>query len=735
MLLIPLTLFSFSLLRTGSFDDSDDEDSSMGEDEANERTSLLPPSGISTGEYREVKESRGRSSRHNNKGERTRRPSRRETQRWDNTSKARERRQYEVYDDRHGYYYQGEAETQRWGNTGKGRRSRKKDRSRRSRRHRYPPDFEEDADLYRSSSSSSYQTSSKRQMRILEKERSRLIAQWKAEALAEAEASRREYEANRLDRKLGECFEGTCAPLLGSWMKVWIKIETFISNLPLTLGAIALAIVTLGVVWFKFAEENMDSCQPVHFHSSQCTFPEFPGCFYCDKTATMYKVAVHFHFGCSILAGILAVVFFAKVFLATRVVLDEMSSPTTSSPAGLICMTIVCVFAGHGLVGQVIVSIAAALHLCLAIWFIYMALAFHIMPEPSWFPNTVGIGLSAVKTWLYYPMPGHMLMAVSLALNFFFFPISLVRVPLNEKMSAPATWIQMSAPAVSLYALTIMAQPSFIEEHPDVTHFQRVHRMVYLPCMHVLFALALVGMFSSIQSFFVRWSSFKTKAFSPAHAAFCFPTLAHANAVQAYRASVNTFSDLPAQSPFKVALYTYWVTVLVSGTIATIFITAKFFYHLPGWTQIDVADEEEPPAPNETALTLQHAVTTGDTLSQPFVSPAVLQANETGALVMLPNRGADGRRRYRRTRRLTALGFEPIMNVIEMDHELEVLLEYVAKHPPRRRTQTLSVPGIDFNYGFGDFGEGNTGVFDTRHSRSNTEQNPGRQRFNTYGGV
>lgn len=212
-------------------------------------------------------------------------------------------------------------------------------------------------------------------MRILEKERSRLIAQWKAEALAEAEETRKEYEANRWDRKLGECIESTCIPYLESWMKVWIKVETFIANLPLTIGAIALAIVTLGVVWFKFAEENLDSCQPVHFHSSQCTFPEFPGCFYCDKTVRMYKVALNFHFSCSIIAGILAVAFFAKVFLATRVVIDEMSSPTTASPAGLICTTIVCVFAGRGPIGQIIVSAAAILHLGLAIWFIYMALA------------------------------------------------------------------------------------------------------------------------------------------------------------------------------------------------------------------------------------------------------------------------------------------------------------------------------------------------------------------------
>jgi hypothetical protein len=79
-----------------------------------------------------------------------------------------------------------------------------------------------------------------------------------------------------------------------------------------------------------------------------------------------------------------------------------------------------------------------------------MALAYHIMPEPSWFPNTVGIGLSAVKIWLYYPMTGQLLMAISLALNFFFFPISVIRVALNKKISAPVGWIQMSAPAISL---------------------------------------------------------------------------------------------------------------------------------------------------------------------------------------------------------------------------------------------------------------------------------------------
>jgi hypothetical protein len=163
-------------------------------------------------------------------------------------------------------------------------------------------------------------------------------------------------------------------------------------------------------------------------------------------------------------------------------------------------------------------------------------------------------------------------------LNFFFFPISLIRVALNKKISATVAWMQMSAPNVSLYALTIMAQPSFQEEHPDINDFQRVHRQLYLPCMHFLFALALVGMLASLSSLWVRWNDFKKLPFSPAHAAFCVPTLSHANAIQAYRGSLDSFSTLPAGSPFRVCLYTYWVLVLAAGTIVTCWISVKFLY-------------------------------------------------------------------------------------------------------------------------------------------------------------
>jgi hypothetical protein len=265
----------------------------------------------------------------------------------------------------------------------------------------------------------------------------------------------------------------------------------------------------------------------------------------------------------------------------------------------------------------------------------------------------------------------------------------------------------MSAPSIALYSLTIMAQPPFKEEYPDITQFERVHRMVYIPVMHFLFATALLGAMSSVQSLAARWETFSRKPFSPAHAAFCFPTLAHANAVQSYRSAILSFSELQSISLFMRVLNLYWFFVLGSGTIATVIVTAKFFYMLPSWTKVDVEDEIEPPAPNETIMS-EVILAGGQTLRQNFVSPAVLQANEAGALVRVPGREG-GRARYARTRRVTALGFEPIMNLIELNEERDALLDWVAKNPPRQRKRTLSVPGITTN--IAHFGANNTGVY------------------------
>ena len=76
-------------------------------------------------------------------------------------------------------------------------------------------------------------------------------------------------------------------------------------------------------------------------------------------------------------------------------------------------MTVVTVFAGRGFIGECLVVTAACAHFFKVCWFLYMTLAYRTMPEPSWWPNTVGIGISAVKLWLYYPAPGIFLIIVS----------------------------------------------------------------------------------------------------------------------------------------------------------------------------------------------------------------------------------------------------------------------------------------------------------------------------------
>jgi len=512
-----------------------------------------------------------------------------------------------------------------------------------------------------------------------------------------------------------------------------VYLETFCGNLPLTIGGVALACANLGVDWFKFTEEVLGNCRAVHFHSYQCTFPEFPGCFACSHHGgSWYARALTFHWMCSAVAACLALVFLVKMVVAPRVVRDELSLPTTASPAGMICMTLNVCFAGRGTIGMMVVCLSSTIHLCICIWFIYMALAHRILPEPSWFPNTTGIGISAVKLWLYHPMAGHLLMAISLTLNFFFFPISMVRVALNRKISATVGWMQMSAPSVSLYALTIMAQPSFQEEHPDMTTFQRVHRQVYLPIMHVLFGLCLVGMMASVSSLVVRHREFFGKTpFSPAHVAFCVPTLSHANAVQAYRASLNSFSTMPVHSLYRVWVSGYWIFVLSTGTILTLVICGRFLYQLPAWTHLDTTDENEPPAPGDTTIP-----TTGETmLHQPFVSPAVLQANQTGVLVL--QRTDSGRRQYRRTRQMTALGFEPVMALVDVERERELLLEWVGQHAPRRRRNTQSaVPGIDYSLqGQGVYNDTAASPWTSRsrRHRSNTLMTPpGLTQYKTF---
>ena len=102
---------------------------------------------------------------------------------------------------------------------------------------------------------------------IVENERLRLVDKWKAEARAEVE---KDFWHRRIQRSFDAAFGGFFRKVL----KTLAYLESFFANLPLTIGAIALSTANLGVDWFKFMEEYVDSCQPVQFHSAQCTFPE-----------------------------------------------------------------------------------------------------------------------------------------------------------------------------------------------------------------------------------------------------------------------------------------------------------------------------------------------------------------------------------------------------------------------------------------------------------------------------
>ena len=206
-----------------------------------------------------------------------------------------------------------------------------------------------------------------------------------------------------------------------------------------------------------------------------------------------------------------------------------------------------------------------------------------------------------------------------------------------------------------------------------------------MPILHTLFAFCLISMASALYLLRKKWKTFREKEFSPAHIVFAAPMASHANAIQAYRSSLQKFSPTHPGTPFKLLLYRYWVTCLVATTLLVLVLTFKFFAHLPRWCQLDVEDDEMPPEPEETLVTdLLKKGAVGDEMKQDFVSAARLQANESGALVRVYQ---DGRMKYTRSRRMPSMGFDPIMNVRELMSERDRLLQHVtyAANPSRDR--------------------------------------------------
>jgi hypothetical protein len=257
---------------SSSSDLSDDEAEKNNEfsgPEQNEHTKLLPPSGISSNEYYDAA---GRRYHKSSSG-----PS---------TSGASAQFYQQPYDGDPSDLVQ----TMRMGNTTsaasslttdsrdrrKQRKKKKKDRSR-SRRssHRHGESSEESSSQSQNSTSDKdYKRWLKKRARLLEKERGKLIKQWRMEAKADEKAAQQEAEDNQWYNRLYRYGMEVWKDQSKRMYKKLTWVEAFIANLPLTIGGVALAFANLGVDWFKFAEETMDSCMPVHFHSAQCTFPE-----------------------------------------------------------------------------------------------------------------------------------------------------------------------------------------------------------------------------------------------------------------------------------------------------------------------------------------------------------------------------------------------------------------------------------------------------------------------------
>ena len=121
------------------------------------------------------------------------------------------------------------------------------------------------------------------------------------------------------------------------------------------------------------------------------------------------------------------------------------------------------------------------------------------------------------------------------------------------------------------------------------------------------------------------------------------------------------------------------------------------------------------PEPEKTIVTqLLQKGNAGDSMRQHFVSAAVLQANESGALVRVLQ---DGKMKYVRSRRMQSMGFDPMMNVAELISERDRLLQHVtyAAHPSRDRGGVSSFDGT---------------LLDTANEADRLHTSSGRRRLN-----
>ena len=245
-------------------------------------------------------------------------------------------------------------------------------------------------------------------------------------------------------------------------------------------------------------------------------------------------------------------------------------------------------------------------------------------------------------------------------------------------MSATASYLQMICPAICIHSLAIIMEPSFREERPDISHVQALQRSIYLPSLSFLFILCIVGMISSIHGIIIRRRQLSREEFCPAHAAYSFPLLMHALAVQSYRSGLDFFAGSAVNPFLQAALHVYFVFLMVVGTFVSVICIIMYIAFLPKWTiAIDSTSEIEPPSPEDT--TMAEIMTFGESLIQYYTSPPILQANETGVLLMAYNNEEDNFYLVRSRKILPALGFEPMMRIREFIRERDTL-KSLTKH-------------------------------------------------------
>ncbi len=156
-------------------------------------------------------------------------------------------------------------------------------------------------------------------------------------------------------------------------------------------------------------------------------------------------------------------------------------------------------------------------------------------------------------------MGGYILSIGSLVAFLMFYVVALYRLHTNEKISAIVCWLQLSGPAVVLYAVSIFGQPGSDIEEMSISNpenkeqFLEFHRKYLMPLIHLLFACCMISMASALYCLKTRWASIQSKEFSPAHVGFCAPLISHTNAIQVYRGTLNKFSLSSPNALFEVS--------------------------------------------------------------------------------------------------------------------------------------------------------------------------------------